>query len=166
MIKINTIVYGRKKIQPCRVDFTEQRRYNYNMVIRFAEERDLNPIVGHDRHIAKNELENRIKQKTVFVAEVNSQFSGWLRYNLFWDNTPFMNMLYVLPPFRGRGVGKALIAHFEKKMKEDGYNCVMTSTACDETAKFLYEKLGYKNVGGFDYPDDPYEIIYLKKFDN
>ena len=75
-------------------------------------------------------------------------------------------MLYVLPPFRGRGVGKALIAHFEKKMKEDGYNCVMTSTACNETAKFLYEKLGYKNVGGFDYPDDPYEIIYLKKFDN
>ena len=51
-------------------------------------------------------------------------------------------------------------------MKEDGYNCVMTSTACNETAKFLYEKLGYKNVGGFDYPDDPYEIIYLKKFDN
>ena len=67
--KINTIVYGRKKIQPCRVDFTEQRRYNYNMVIRLAEERDLNPIAGHDRHIAKNELENRIKQKTVFVAD-------------------------------------------------------------------------------------------------
>lgn len=39
------------------------------MVIRFAEERDLNPIAGHDRHIAKNELENRIKQKTVFVAD-------------------------------------------------------------------------------------------------
>ena len=34
---------------------------------------------------------------------------GWLRWNLFWDEIPFMNMLYVLEHSRGVGLGRALV---------------------------------------------------------
>ena len=47
-----------------------------------------------DRHIRPEELEVSISLGRVLVAEENGQLAGWLRWNLFWDNTPFMNMLF------------------------------------------------------------------------
>lgn len=133
------------------------------MGIRFAGLNDLEKIAKYDKHISLNQLKISISQRQVFIAEDNNRFVGWLRYNLFWDNTPFMNLLFVLQPFRGRGVGKSLVLYFENEMKDAGFECVMTSTSSTETAKYFYEKFGYKDVGGFNYLSDPYEIIYLKK---
>ena len=39
----------------------------------------------------------------------DDKFVGWLRYNLFWDNTPFMNMLYLLDNERGKRNGSRLV---------------------------------------------------------
>lgn len=133
------------------------------MKIRIAENDDIKKISAYDKHISLSQLKISVSQGQVFIAEEKGEFVGWLRYNLFWDNTPFMNLLFVLPPFRGRGVGKGLIEYFEKEMKDKGFECVMTSTSSSETAKYFYEKSGYKDIGGFNYLSDPYEIIYLKK---
>ena len=88
---------------------------------------------------------------------------GWLRYNLFWDNTPFMNMLYILEEFRGEGFGKEFVAFWEVLMKKLGYEIVITSTASDEYAQHFYNKLGYSVIGGFTIVGDPYELILSKK---
>ncbi|MBQ7307237.1 MAG: GNAT family N-acetyltransferase [Clostridia bacterium] len=124
---------------------------------------DLDTILKFDKHIAKQELLNLINQKRVYIIKQNQAFAGWLRYNLFWDNTPFMNMLYVLDDFQKQGLGKQMVSYWENEMKSLGYKYLLTSTQSNETAKFFYEKLGYKNIGGFYYLDDPYEIIYAKK---
>ena len=39
----------------------------------------------------------------------NNNFIGWLRFNLFWDNIPFLNMLYFLEEYRRKGYGKQLL---------------------------------------------------------
>ena len=45
-----------------------------------------------------------------------------------------------------------------------GYAYTMLSTQADETAKFFYEKLGYRRVGAFLPPkQDAEEILYLKQ---
>lgn len=134
-----------------------------DMKIRLAEKRDLDMIAGHDAHIRKEELEHLIHLRRVYVAEENDSFAGWLRYNLFWDNTPFMNLLYVLEPFRGRGYGRELVLHWERAMKEENYPAVMTSTASDEYAQHFYVKLNYKAVGGFTPKGEPYELIFAKE---
>ena len=72
-------------------------------MIRYANENDIEIISKYDKHISKEELANIIKLKRVIVMYEDDKFVGWLRYNLFWDNTPFMNMLYLLDNERGKG---------------------------------------------------------------
>lgn len=133
------------------------------MKIRLAQTNDLERLSLNDKHINKSELENLIRLNRVYIIEINGKFIGWLRYNLFWDNTPFMNMLYILEENRGQGLGKLLVEHWEKEMKTFGYNIVMTSTASDEYAQHFYMKLGYKVIGGFTPFGDPFEVILSKQ---
>ena len=132
------------------------------MIIRRATFADLPVLSGHDLHISEAELENLIRLDRVTIMEVNGQFAGWLRWNLFWDNTPFLNMLYLLEPHRGQGYGRELMAHWETRMKNLGFHRIMTSTASDEYAQHFYQKLGYAAIGGFSPAGDPYEIIFEK----
>ncbi len=133
------------------------------MGIRQAEEKDAAVISEWDKHISRQEIHNLIHLKRIYILELDGQFAGWLRYNLFWDNTPFMNMLYLLEEFRGKGYGKALVGFWETEMKKSGYDLVMTSTASDEYSQHFYNRLGYKAIGGFVPAGDPYEIILEKK---
>ena len=119
-------------------------------------------LVQLDRHISESELTSLISQKRVLIAEESGTLLGWLRWNLFWDNTPFMNMLYVLESHRGTGLGKELTAYWEQSMKAQGYKTVITSTASDEYAQHFYQKLGYRAVGGFLLPGETYEVILCK----
>lgn len=132
------------------------------MELRIAERDDLETLCQYDRHIAKDELKYSILRGRVLIAEQEGVFMGWLRYNLFWDNTPFMNMLFLLEEHRGKGYGKQIVTYWERRMRQLGYSCVMTSTASDEYAQHFYVKSGYRTVGGFLYQADPYEIILMK----
>ncbi len=86
-----------------------------------------------------------------------------LRYNLFWDNTPFCTMLFIDSDYRNQKYGKQLMEYWEQDMKSRGYGMLMTSTQVDEDAQHFYRKLGYKDCGGFvvDVPgyEQPMEII-------
>lgn len=133
------------------------------MKIRLAQTNDLEILSLNDKHISKCELENLIGLNRIYIIEMNGNFIGWLRYNLFWDNTPFMNMLYISEKNRDQGFGKLLVEHWENEMRVLGYNTVMTSTASDEYAQHFYMKFGYKVVGGFTPFGDPFEVILSKQ---
>lgn len=64
--------------------------------------REFDIIRKHDRHISEKELKNAIHAKRVLVMYRNDCFVGWLRFNLFWDEIPFMNMLYFLEKYRAQ----------------------------------------------------------------
>ena len=91
------------------------------------------------------------------------KFVGWLRFNLFWDNTSFMNMLYFLDNERGKGYGRQLVSFWEKEMKNKGYEYVVTSTQSNEESQFFYRKLRYIDSGSLILPSEPLEIIFYKK---
>lgn len=132
------------------------------MLIRPAVPNDIGVLSKQDNHISKQELENNIQLGRIYIAEENGNFVGWLRYNLFWDNTPFMNMIYLLEEHRRKGFGKQLVEYWENQMKMLNYKVVMTSTASDEHGQHFYHKLGYSTIGGFLLGDDPYEVILAK----
>lgn len=131
-------------------------------MIRYATENDIEIISKYDKHISKEELENIIKLQRVIVMFEDNNFIGWLRYNLFWDNTPFMNMLYLLDNKRGKGKGSQLVAFWENEMKNKKYQFVLTSTQSNEDAQFFYRKLGYIDSGSLLLPNEPLEIILYK----
>ena len=133
------------------------------MTIKSASESHIPMLMQYDRHISESELKILVSLGRILIAEEQGIFCGWLRWNLFWDNTPFMNLLYFLEPFRGKGYGRALVEFWEAEMKESGYPMVLTSTQSDEYAQHFYQKLGYTAIGGFTMPGDPYELIFVKE---
>ena len=132
------------------------------MTVRIATMNDLSRIVEQDRHISPEELKSLISLGRVAVAEDEESFLGWMRWNLFWDNTPFLNMLYLLEPHRGKGYGKTMMAWWEREMRARSFDTLMTSTASDEYAQHFYQKLEYTAVGGFSLPGESYELIFVK----
>ena len=136
------------------------------MNIRYASDTDINLLMQHDKHITKNELKNSVYLSRILIAEEYNKFAGWLRYNLFWDNTPFMNMLYILEPYQRKGIGRQLVKFWEQKMLKEGYQTVLTSTQSNEYAQHFYYHLGYEAIGGFRLDGDIYEVIFAKTIKN
>ena len=112
-----------------------------------------------DKHLPEKEFENKVQCKQGYVLFVDDKPVGLLRYNLFWDNTPFCTMLFVDWQKQHKGYGKQLLSHWEEDMKAQGYGMVLTSTQVDETDQHFYRKNGYTdcgslvmNIPGFEQP--------------
>lgn len=133
-------------------------------MIRRACLEDLEILKAWDRHISEESLKKSIENGFVYLVEADGTFTGWLRYNLFWDSIPFLNMLFVLEEYRGQGFGKALMTQWEQETRDQGFRDVMTSTSACEDAQCFYRKLGYETVGGFFPPQESYELILTKHF--
>ena len=88
-----------------------------------------------DRHLPEKEFERKVNSKQGYVLLENDKPVGLLRYNLFWDNTPFCTMLFIDWNNQKKGYGKQLLEYWEKDMKSQGYDFVLTSTQVDETAQ-------------------------------
>lgn len=136
------------------------------MLIRYAQLNDKTEWFRLDRHLPEAVFEEKIRNKQGYILTEDDKVIGVLRYNLFWDNTPFCTMLFIDSDQRQKGYGKLLMEHWEQDMKSRGYGMLMTSTQVDEDAQHFYRKLGYKDCGGFvvDVPgyEQPMEMIMIK----
>ncbi|MCR4657559.1 MAG: GNAT family N-acetyltransferase [Lachnospiraceae bacterium] len=134
--------------------------------IRYAENRDKEAWHALDRHLPEPAFEEKVRCRRGYVCIADEKVVGVLRYNLFWDNTPFCTMLYIDAGYRGRGYGRLMMEHWEQEMKAKGYGMLMTSTQVDEDAQHFYRRLGYKDCGGFvvDVPgyEQPMEMVMIK----
>lgn len=134
--------------------------------IRYMELEDQEFWYRLDKHLPKQEFERKVREKRGYVLLSDRNPVGLLRYNLFWDNTPFCTMLYIDEGSRNKGYGKILMEYWEKDMKELGYDMLLTSTQVDEEAQHFYRKLGYKDCGGLliDIPRhaQPMELFMIK----
>ena len=133
------------------------------MEIRYAEPGDLELISEYDEDVSKEVLSNAIAMKRIILLFVDGEFEGWLRFNLFWDNILFMNLLYLSEEQRRKGYGKKMVEFWEHEMADQGNSFVLTSTQSNEEGQFFYRKLGYTDRGALVLPDEPLEIILYKK---
>jgi len=134
------------------------------MKIEYASEIDFQYILDNDKHISKELIKTKIKEKEIIIVkdEANKNI-GWLRYGYLWDNTPFINMLYLDEKYRDKGTGKELVIFWENEMKMKSYDLIMTSTLSNEQAQHFYRKLGYKDSGSLLLENEPLEIIFTKR---
>ena len=134
-----------------------------SMEIKIAGLQDVETIAKYDKWICTETIEKKVLDQQIYVVYDNNNFVGWMRYNLFWDNTPFMSMLHLLLEYRGKGMGKQLVMFWEEQMKAMGHKVLLTSTAQTETSQHFYVKLGYKAIGSFTLASEPLEIIFSKE---
>lgn len=131
--------------------------------VSYAEKADKSFWFSLDRHMWEETYEAKIKEKTCYILREGDLPVGIMRYGLFWDNTPFLNLLYLQGAFRGRGLGRQAMAHWEDEMQAAGFRMVMTSTQADEGAQHFYRKLGYRDAGSLILSGEPLEIIMIKE---
>lgn len=135
------------------------------MEIRLADSKDKQAVIRYDRHIHPDRVDECIGNGFVYVLCDGEQLVGVLRYSLFWQTVPFLDLLYLDEAYRGKGCGRQMMEHWESAMQAAGYRYVMLSTQEDETAKYFYEKLGYRRIGAFWPPEQAAdEIMYVKEF--
>ncbi|GJM69699.1 N-acetyltransferase [Paenibacillus macerans] len=132
------------------------------MNIEIATEKDYKYIVDKDKHIPESLVRTKIKEKEIFILKELEREIGWMRYGYFWDNIPFMNMLWIEEEFRGQGIGKKIVLHWEENMRQRGFKLVMTSTQSDEEAQHFYRKIGYRDAGCLILETQPLEVILTK----
>ena len=133
------------------------------IIVRPARPEEAWLLAEADRHVPRERIMKLISDGFVLAAFSGDSFAGWLRYGLFWDGIPFMNMLFVLEEYRGNGVGTALVREWERLAAESGHDTVMTSTQANETSQHFYRKLGYRDLGGFTPFGEEFEIIMGKQ---
>ena len=135
--------------------------------IRYVEKDDKGSWYDLDKHLNSEEFDHKVYRKQGYVLLKDHKIIGLLRFNLFWDNIPFCNMLIIKKSYQRNSYGKMLIKYWEEDMKKQGYKMIMTSTQVDEEAQHFYRKLGYKDCGGLiiDIPgfEQPMELLMSKK---
>jgi len=134
--------------------------------IRYAQESDKTYWFTLDKHIDKSEFTLKVRDSRGYIICDDGKPVGIMRYNLFWDNTPFLTLIFFEEPYRRLGYGKQAMRHWENEMRELGHKMAMTSTQADEEAQHFYRKLGYMDSGclilsGTPY-DQPQEIFMVK----
>lgn len=134
--------------------------------IRYVQSKDKEFWYSLDKHLPEKEFERKVRDQQGYVLTENNEPIGLLRYNLFWDNTPFCTMLFIEWNHHGKGFGTKLMEYWEKDMMSQGYGMLLISTQVDEDAQHFYRKLGYKDCGGLvvSLPgfEQPMEMFMIK----
>ena len=104
-----------------------------------------------DVQAARTFLDARLakKQSVIFMALWEEQMVGFTQLYTTYSSVslqPFyiLNDLYVVPEFRGKGIGEELLKMAKVECEANNFKGVALETAIDNPAQRLYEKLGWK----------------------
>ncbi len=64
-------------------------------MIRLVEKRDKEAWYALDKHLPESVFDEKVRCGQGYVYTEDEVIIGVLRYNLFWDNTPFCTMLFI-----------------------------------------------------------------------
>lgn len=115
--------------------------------MRYAESSDREFWYTLDKHLPETEFEKKVRDRMGYIILEDNKPVGVMRYHLFWDNTPFLTLLFIDRAYQKKGCGRRAVECWEQEMKQKGYGMVMVSTQVDEGAQHFYRKLGYRDCG-------------------
>jgi GNAT superfamily N-acetyltransferase len=90
--------------------------------IRYVLESDRALWFTLDEHLSEQEFELKIRDNRGYIINDGERPVGEMRYNLMWDNTPFLTHIYLEESSRGKGFGRRAMLFWEREMREIGYN--------------------------------------------
>lgn len=108
-----------------------------------------------------------INEQKIILLSDNDQVIGYLRYSLFWNAIPYVDLIYIKKDHRKKGVGKALYAYLEEHLKQQGFHKLMTSSQSNEQDPLsFHKKIGFEPIGSLSKlnSDGSEEIFFLKSF--
>ena len=113
----------------------------------YAENKDWPFWHSLDKHLPITVFKRKTAVQECMVIEREGKSAGILRYNFFWDEYPFLNLIFLSPAYRGMGIGRQALQFWEDEMRRQGFLIALTSTMAEEGAQHFYRKLGYQDCG-------------------
>ena len=125
-----------RRIPRCDAPANIQQVTTEDMAIRLAKTARSRQILPE--HLATD------SQLRAYVASAENKIVGWVRSIVIGDATWCSNM-YVVPPFRRRGIGRALLC---RMLRDDRAGGAMTAVLlASHTGAKLYPVVGYRQIG-------------------
>jgi len=128
----------------------------------YARVIDLWKTIETGMHIGPSDAPEEIKKKIerdpdlFLVAEQNGEIIATI-IGAFDGRRGMIYHLAVHNDYRRQGIGQALLAEVEKRLKEKGcIKCLLMVLEDNETAKRFYEESGWKAV--------PEDLVFMKMF--
>ncbi len=121
------------------------------------------PYPQESRHAFN--IERLLRENVAFfVAKVDGQPAGCGGIKLFGQEYGEIKRMYVRPAFRGRGLGKAMLAQLTQFASQHGIALLRLETGIYETEAIgMYESFGFRRCPPFgDYHEDPNSIYFEK----
>ena len=102
------------------------------MNIKPVEMSDRTFWMSIDTHVSEEGFQGRVYTKAGYVLWEKETRIGLMWHCVLWDNLPFLNLLFILPAYRGKGYGTGAMAQWEQEMKKRGFKTLLISTQVDE----------------------------------
>jgi [ribosomal protein S18]-alanine N-acetyltransferase len=99
--------------------------------------------IPHSACLAAAGNENRER----YVAYVDGVFAGFVILNLQGGFVGYLQTIAVVPQFRSRGVGAALVQFVEERIFKDFANIFICVSGFNTRAQQFYARLGYETIG-------------------
>jgi diamine N-acetyltransferase len=101
-----------------------------------------------------------------YLVQIGSAPAGAVSVRFPWLKGPYLELLALLPPFQGQGIGSALLGWFEQEgVRLGARNLWVCASSFNEDALRFYRRHGFRpaaTVSGL--VADGYDEILLRKF--
>lgn len=133
------------------------------MELSYATIDDVAELSEKDHHLSLELLTNKVIDHQVLIIKDEDKIVAWLRYGFFWDDVPFINLLFVEETYRRLRLGTEMVLFWERKMANSGYKQAMTSALASEDGQFFWRNLGYIDCGSLLFNGESTELFFSKK---
>lgn len=131
-------------------------------MIRRGTLEDLEILVDLDSDIDADILQQKIIAEQCLVLVEEDTIIGYLRYSLFLDRIPFLNLLHVKPAYRGLGHSAELLNYWETEMMAMGHFLLMCTADSTQHLQHFYRDSDYVDAGNFLIPGEEFQVILMK----
>ena len=128
-------------------------------LLRPAKLTDIDFLSCHPARPVPATVSAQIRDGRLRIIEVDGEPIGFIKFCSLWEDLPFLEVIYILPPRRKFGFGREALRLWEAEMAELKFDFVLTSTRSDEHAQHFWRHIGYSDCGVLTWGDNPSEIF-------
>lgn len=115
--------------------------------MRPAQHADL-AFAAQDGYVGEERVARQIAAGEVWIAEDGAVPLGYLRLEYLWGRIPYIALIRILPAYRGRGAGRALLAAVEQQLAPGGHPWLYSSSQADEPEPQAWHRhMGFTECG-------------------
>jgi ribosomal protein S18 acetylase RimI-like enzyme len=120
------------------------------------------------------DVRSRLTDSELLVAELDGRLAGTVTLYLHsaaesrvWpEGWASVRLLGVLPDYRQRGIGRALMEECIRRSKKEGIRTLgLHTTEAMATAKKMYESMGFARMPEFDFHPRPGVVVMAYRLD-